>query len=275
MALKEFQGRTAYITGGSSGIGLAAAELLANEGAHVLIMARNEDRLRQSLAQVKGSARSSDQRFGFKSLDVSVREQVERAAAEAAAEFGPPDLLINCAGRAIPRRFEDIGLDQFDRTMKINLYGIWHLVSALLPVMKTKGRGHIVNVSSVAGLIGVFGYTDYCASKFAIIGFSEALRAEVKPYGLGVSVLCPPDTDTPGLIEENKTKPEETKAISGAVKLMSAQDVARAMLSGVKKDKFLILPSLDARLSNLVKRLLPGVLNWYMDLQVRRVQKSS
>src|SRR6185503_5941588 len=106
-------------------------------------------------------------------------------------------------------------------TMAVNLAGCWHMIQALLPHMKARG-GYIVNTASLAGLIGVSGYSDYCASKFALVGYSEALRAELKLVGIEVSVLCPPDTDTPGFATENRTKPEETKAISASARLMSA-----------------------------------------------------
>jgi short-subunit dehydrogenase len=137
--------------------------------------------------------------------------------------------------------------------------------------MKEHG-GYIVNVSSIAGFIGLFGYTDYSASKFAIIGFSEALRSELKRYGITVSVLCPPDTDTPGFHEENKTKPEETKAISGSAKLMQPDEVARALLSGMRKEARHIIPSFDGKLIFLLKRLLPGLVEFVMDSTIKKVQ---
>ena len=122
--------------------------------------------------------------------------------AEVVQSFGAPDILINNVGRALPRYFEDVTFEQFDETMKTNLYGAWNTISVLVPHMKA-GGGTIVNVSSMAGFIGVFGYTDYCASKFAVVGLSEALRQELRRYGITVAVLCPPDTDTPGLANED------------------------------------------------------------------------
>ena len=125
----------------------------------------------------------------------------------------------------------------------------------------------------MAGLIGVFGYTDYSASKFAIIGFSEALRSELKQYGITVSVLCPPDTDTPGLDEENKTKPEETKAISASAGLMQPDEVARALIKGMQKEKFLIIPGLDGKSTFMAKRLFPRLVEFIMDRQIKKVQQ--
>ncbi|MEW5723543.1 MAG: SDR family oxidoreductase [Thermodesulfobacteriota bacterium] len=270
--MKNFNGKKAYIVGGSSGIGLAAAGLLAAQGADVVIFARGRERLEKALASISATRMREDQRFSAKRLDVSRHEETFFVLSETAAEFGPPDLLVNSAGRALPRRFEDVTYAQFKETLEINLGGVWNAVAALLPHLKETG-GHIVNVSSVAGFIGVFGYTDYCASKFGVIGFSEALRSELKPLGINVSVLCPPDTDTPGFEQENRTKPEETRAVSGRVKLKTPEQVARAMLEGVRRNRFMIIPGFDARLTFIAKRLFPGLVSLVMDRTIRKARQ--
>ena len=269
--MKAFEGQNVYVTGGSSGIGLSAARLLAGSGANVLIFARTEERLEQALQEIEGRRTSEDQRLSSMQLDVSEHEQVDRVMARAAEAFGVPDLLINAAGRARPRHFEDIPYEQFDEIMKTNFYGVWNTVKALVPHMKKKG-GHIVNIASMAGFIGVFGYADYAASKFAMIGFSETIRSELKRYGIRVSVLCPPDTDTPGFEMENRTKPAETKAVSGTAKLMDPDDVAWALLKGVRKGRFMILANAEGTLIYLVKRYVPFLLDRIMDRAVRKAQ---
>ncbi len=268
----RFKGKYVYITGGSSGIGLAAAELAAAGGAHVMVLARNKSRLQDATDRIQKSA-GSGQTITWQSVDVTDPVATEEAFKKAVVDFGPPDILINSAGQARPDYFENIGPGQFDTTLKLNLYGIRNTVAAALPHM-TAG-GYIVNVSSVAGLIGVFGYTDYSASKFAVIGFSEALRAELKPRGITVSVLCPPDTDTPGLEAENRTKPPETRAISANARTVPPEMVARTMMRGLAKKKFLIIPGLDARLSVLAKRLAPGLVEWVMDRTVARINSTT
>lgn len=269
--MKDFNNKVVYITGGSSGIGLATAKALAAEGAHVIIFARRQDRLEQALEEIKARRVSSSQRFACRQMDVSIWAEVKTVMSAAVAGFGVPDVLINCAGRAYPRIFEEVTYEQFDETMKINLYGIWHTTSVLVPYMKQRG-GHIVNVSSIAGFIGLFGYTDYSASKFAIIGLSEALRSELKRYGIMVSVLCPPDTDTPGFHEENKTKPEETRAISASARLMQPEEVAHALLKGMKKGERYIIPGFDGKMIFLLKRLFPGLVEFVMDSTIKKVQ---
>jgi 3-dehydrosphinganine reductase len=266
----DFSGRNVYVVGGSAGIGLSIARKTAALGAHVTIFARRQALLEVAVAEILVARRNSSQRVLQRAMDVTDHAQVLAVMSATVAEVGPPDVLINCAGRALPRRFEDVTHEQLEETMRVNLHGCWNTVQALLPHLKGRG-GYLVNTSSIAGLIGVFGYTDYCASKFALIGFSEALRCELKPHGIVVSVLCPPDTDTPGFADENKTKPEETRAISATAKLMTADAVADALLRGMAKRQFLIVPGLDGRLTVLAKRLFPGVVAWVMDRTVARV----
>jgi 3-dehydrosphinganine reductase len=271
--LKDFSDKTVYVVGGSSGIGLAAAKIFSARGAHVCIFARNQERLKDARGRVAGRALSAGQRFASFSLDVADHKEVDRIMKRALKEFGTPDILVNCAGQATPRRFEEMGYEQFDETMKINLYGTRNTVAALLPAMKAKGGGAIVNTSSIAGYIGVFGYTDYNASKFAVLGFSEALRAEMLEYGIELFVLCPPDTDTPGLAVENLTKPPETIAISAGVGLMTADAVAEAMIQGIEKGRFVTVPGFEGKFSVFMKRHLPGIVTWVMDSTIKKVQK--
>lgn len=270
--MKDFSGKTVYIVGGSSGIGLATAKILSAKGAHVIVFARRKDHLESALEEITSCGISKAQRFSCMQMDVSNRADVEAVMSTAVAKFGAPEVLINCAGRAYPHYFEDVTYEQFDETMKINLYGIWNTVSVLVPYMKERG-GYIVNTSSMGGFIGMFGFTDYCASKFAIVGFSEALRSELKLHGITVSVLCPPDTDTPGFEVENRTKPEETKAVSANTKLRQPDEVARALIKGIRKEKFLIVPGLDGKFTFMAKQLFPWLVELIVDRDIKKVQQ--
>jgi NAD(P)-dependent dehydrogenase (short-subunit alcohol dehydrogenase family) len=268
---RDFDAAQVYVVGGSLGIGLSVAQRVAGLGADVTIFARRREPLENAAAAVRAACRRTSQTVTWRQLDVGDHEQVAATMQQLVAERGAPDVLINCAGRAYPRRFEEIPYAQFAETLLVNLHGCWNTIQALLPHLKAKGRGYIVNTSSVAGLIGVFGYTDYCASKFAIVGFSEALRSELKPHGITVSVLCPPDTDTPGFETENLTKPEETRAISSTAKVLSPAAVADHLLRGMARAEFLIIPGFDSRLGVLAKRFVPGVVRWVMDRTVAKV----
>jgi len=270
--MKTFEQKKVYITGGSSGIGLTTAKMLAAEGANVLIFSRSQDRLDQALREIEGHRKSEGQRFSAIQLDVSQHEEVNRVMAEGVEQFGIPDLLINSAGKAVPRPFEEISYEQFDDVMRTNFYGVWCTIQALLPHMKKQGGGHIVNVSSMAGFIGVFGYADYGASKFAMMGFSETLKMELKQYNIRVSVLCPPDTDTPGYELENKTKPPETWAIGETAKLIEPEVVARALLKGIRKGRYMILANAEGWLIYWAKRFVPFVLDGMLERAVKKAQ---
>jgi 3-dehydrosphinganine reductase len=273
MNKREFDGNNIYITGGSSGIGLAIAKAFTKRGGNVIIFARDTKRLESALEEIKGSKISEDQSFSHMALDVSDHDDVNTTMERAVREFGIPDVLVNSAGGAYPNYFEDIPYERFDQMLTTNLYGTRNTVVSLAPFMKEAREGHIVNISSMAGFIGVFGYTAYSASKFAVIGFSEALRSELKPYNIKVSVLCPPDTDTPQLHEENKTKPPETTAIAGNAGIMSADAVADALIGGMEKGTFMIIPGLEGKFIYLAKRLFPSLVNYVMDREVAKVKK--
>lgn len=270
MKFKNYTGKIAFITGGSSGIGLACAELLAARGADVVVFARGLEQLARAQVEIERNRVSEKQRFLAVQLDVSQRDQAENLLGKTAVEFGRPDILINSAGVSCPQRFEDIPYTKFDEIMRINLNGTWNTVSILLPHMKERG-GSIVNVSSVAGYIGIFGMTAYSASKYAVIGFSEALRSELKQFGISVSVLCPPDVDTPMLERAEKIKPEETKAISSAASIMKPLDVARDVINGMERGQFLILPGFGTKYTYFMKRLFPGLVESIIDGKVRKV----
>lgn len=270
--MKDFKDKIVYITGGSQGIGLAVARQFASRGAHIIVFARRHTLLEEALKLIEERRISVHQRFSCLPVDVSKRGEVEDAMSVSVRDFGVPDVLVNCAGFARPRYFEDISYHQFDEIIHVDLYGTWNTISTLVPLMKDRG-GYIVNTSSICGFIGVFGYADYCAAKFGIIGLSEVLRSELKRYNIRVSVLCPPDTDTPGFAEENKLKPAETRAISSAASLMQPDDVAVALLAGMAREDFIIIPGLNGRFTWWMKRFFPGIVESVMDADIKKIQK--
>lgn len=271
--MKSFEGKRAYIPGGSMGIGLAAAKILAGEGAHVVLFARNEDALAKAANEIRAARKNATQQVETRRLDVADHEAATATMNAVVTELGAPDLLINCAGVSNPAYFEDVTLDMLDQVMRVNLYGTWSVTQALAPHLKSRAGSAIVNVSSVAGFLGIIGFTHYSASKFAVMGFSEALRMEMKRHGVSVHVLCPPDTDTPGLRAENETKPPECIALSEGGGLLSAEQVARAMLDGVKTGRFMIVPGAQGRFAWLAQRLVPGVVRFELDRQLRSFAK--
>jgi 3-dehydrosphinganine reductase len=240
----SFQGRLALITGGSSGLGLALANQLAEQDANVWLIARRKDVLESAY---KALPSATGQKHGMISADVSDWDQVQSAVAKVIREAGVPDLLINCAGAAHPGYVQEIPMEVFHQMMDLDYHGTVNMVKALLPGMLERGSGHIVNISSAAGFLAPFGYAAYSPAKYAVRGFSDVLRLELKPLGVRVSLAFPPDMDTPGMVNENKTKPFETiEAFS--TKLVPAGPVARSILNGVRRGKYIILPGFDTRI---------------------------
>ncbi len=141
--------------------------------------------------------------------------------------------------------------------------------------MLERGSGHLVFISSMGGLISVFGYTAYSASKFALHGFCDALRQEMKPHGIRVSIVTPGDTDTPQLAFENQFKPFETRAIASNAPVVSPEYVAREVLRGISRGQYLIMPGLNLKIFYLLKRLLGYTFDQIMDLLIARAQRNS
>lgn len=261
-----FSGKHVLVTGGSSGIGLAVARQLLGRGATVTILAR-----RQSVLDEARAALGAPDRTHTLSVDVSSESDVaQKVGAHIAAH--PADMLINNAGVVMPGRFVELEYRHFREMMDINYFGTVHMCRTVLPQLIQRGGGHVLNVSSMAGAIGIYGYTAYAASKFAICGFSEALRGEMWPHKVRVSVCLPPDTDTPQLVFENEFKPAETKAIAGNVKTMTADAVASAILSGMEAGSYEIVPGMDGRITVVAARMLPGVTRWVCDQSQKKAK---
>ena len=136
--------------------------------------------------------------------------------------------------------------------MDVNFIGSCFVTRAVVPSMKSQNWGRIVFTSSQAGLLGVYGYAAYSASKFALRGFAETLRAEVKPYNVQVTIAFPPDTDTPGFAEEEKTKPMETRLISESSGLVSPELVAKAIVADMLTGKFFSTVGMDGKVLSIV-----------------------
>lgn len=292
-----FRSKSAIITGGSSGIGRAIARLLASNGANVFIVARDQERLSGALREIEGANITTEQRFGAFRGDVTSFEELTTAVKAIVEAGGPPDILINSAGVVWPGYFEELPLCTFRDQMDVNYFGTLHAIRAVLPYMMEQGQGHIVNISSVAGAIGVFGYTGYAASKFAVRGFSEALRIELKPHNIRVSVVIPEDTDTPQLRGERELQPLETRMTEGMVRPekldapgdalaywflklfvgggddMTAEQVAEAVLKGIHRQRFLIAPDPLFGLAYTWRGLLIPVANRAFDRLVRLARR--
>lgn len=266
-------GRVALVTGGSSGIGKAIACMLASRGMHVWILARRENILKEALTEIETYRQNPEQKFGMVSTDICDIAQMREVIMQVYEKIGIPDLLINSAGVVHPGYVQDLDLKYFHWMMDINYFGTVNIIKEILPDMIKRGSGYIVNLSSGAGFISYYGYTAYGGSKFAIRGFSEALRQEMKFKGIGVSVVYPPDTDTPQLRYENRFKPFETKAISGAGGLMKPMVVANIILKGISRGQYRIIPGFQSQLFYRVNGISEGLIHFVMDQIVTDAKK--
>ena len=197
-------------------------------------------------------------------LDVSDYAATEKAVEAALQSDGTPQFVFNCAGLALPGYLLDLSAADIATMNQVNYLGTAYVCKAVLPALVKQGGGHIVNVSSLGGVMGLFGYTAYCGSKYAVMGFSEALRREVAGYGIRVSALCPPNTGTPGLDQENLRKPPEVLAQEEKVQVLEAAQVAKYLLKALPSNPFTVIPSFDGRLAHLLSRWAPGILNLFL-----------
>ena len=267
----DFSGQTALVTGGSSGIGLGLARQLARLGARVIVVARDPQRLEEALASLPASKHGHHLAF---STDVSEPAQVSQMAETVIEQAGVPDLLINNAGVAHPGYVQELDLDIFHWMMDVNYYGAVHVTKAFLPGMFARRSGHIVNIASTAGFAGVFGYTAYSGSKFALRGFSEALRAELKPYSITVSIVYPSDTDTPQLVYDNLHKPPELVEMTASLNMdpYPPEVVAGRILKGISKKKQVIITDIGNRALYIIVNNL-GIGYSFQDFLLKRALK--
>jgi 3-dehydrosphinganine reductase len=255
--MKDFSNKLVYITGGSSGIGLETARLLSSLGAHVALFARTIKTLDQASDDIERHRRSPDQKIHTMQVDVADNDDVQAKMKEAIIQFGIPDIVITSAGVGQADLFENISHQSFDALMKINVYGTRSVIAALLPSMKDRG-GQIVIISSAAGLMGMFGYTSYSTSKYALVGLAECLRSEFKSYNIAVTLVCPPEVDTPFLANEAGI-PYEARILKNFAGALKPGPVARTIVNSIAKKKFLVVPGLLAKLLFLNHRLTNGL----------------
>ncbi|MCB0394649.1 MAG: SDR family oxidoreductase [Bdellovibrionales bacterium] len=253
-----WQGSRVLITGGSEGIGFELAKILCNEGYEVTLLSRSQSKLDRAQRLIESETKKE---VDVISCDVTEFDDVKKSLE--AVEKGW-DTVINSAGTSFPAYFTETSVESARKMMDLNYFGTFHVLKVLVPKMIERKSGYIVNFSSMAGFLGLFGYSAYCASKFAVVGLSEALDRELKPYGIEVSVVCPPGTQTPGFDAENKIKPKEVLDMEKTAKILSAEDVAKSVYKQMRKQSRFINPSTDAKLAFHLNRLAPSLMEQFV-----------
>jgi 3-oxoacyl-[acyl-carrier protein] reductase len=230
---------TALVTGATHGIGRATALALGRAGYRVGVCARTAAKVDAFVAELRGEGIEA----AGSAADVGDPEQVTRAVSELTAALGETGLLVNNAGILIARPFEELTLEDWDVTMSTNVRSLYLVTRAVLPAMRRRREGTIVNVASLSGRTGFAGGTVYAASKHAVLGFSRSLMLEVRKEGIRVVAICPGSVDT-GMLRGQpmlKSDPE---------RILRPEDVADTILHAVRLPDRAMVSELDIRPTN-------------------------
>ncbi len=277
----EIQGSKVLITGAASGIGRATAIAMARSGARLFLTDINHKGLAETSRMIAGDG---GEVCKYKAFDISMYEDVKVFSDEIHRDFGPVDILVNVAGIALFAQLEDMSHDHWKKVLAVNLWGVIHGIECFVPEMIRARRGHVVSVSSTAGIIGLPWHAVYAGTKHALVGISEVLRYDLKKHNLGVSVICPGAVRT-GLVKTVEVignKDAVAKVRSKFLKIaIPPEKVAKQIISVIKKKKFMLITSLDIRILFFLKRHIPPLyhvimrlLCWYMDKELLRKKES-
>ena len=274
--MTAISGSAAAITGAASGIGRALAQELAARGCDLALADRDEAGLAAVAVELAGSGR----KVTTHRVDVGEPAQIEAFAAAAIAAHPSLNILINNAGVALLGEFNEIDQAQFEWLMNINFWGVVHGTRAFLPQLASRPAAHIVNISSIFGIIAPPGQTAYCAAKFAVRGFSEALRHELKlalspvklsvvhPGGIATNIVR--NMRTGVAVTDNARRAETIEFFDNEFAKTTAPAAAAAIIAGIEKNAPRILIGGDARLLDRLQRIMPGR---YLRVLKRRMGK--
>jgi short-subunit dehydrogenase len=239
----DFTDQVIVITGASNGIGKQLALDLAARGAVVVGCGRSIPRLKETLKELRRTSPSSV----MIGCDVSDAEQVQGMFAKIIADYGRIDVLVNNAGIGMRRPFAETPLETIEEILRVNYLGAVYCTHSALPSMIARGAGHIVNISSISGLIGTLNMGAYCASKFAMNGWSESLYHELKPLGVYVSIVCPGPVPTDFARDFRDSAPKSSRNL-----MVSTETVSRAVIRVIDNKRFeIVLPRRLALISAL------------------------
>ena len=256
--MQSLAGKTVLITGAGCGIGKLMALEAAQEGADLILVDINAENLESG----KIAAEQAGATCVAHRCDISDRAKVATVCADVEARFGGVDVLINNAGIVTGRPFLDLTLEDMHRSMDVNFWGHVYFTRRFLPGMISRGRGNIVNLASSSGMLGMVNLSDYCASKFADLGFSEALRRELKSSGhAGIVVTCV----CPYVIDTGMFKGFKPLLFNPVLK---PEKVAAAVMAAVRHNRpYVIMPFFMIQLMRLLKVLLPtGLFDWILHI---------
>ncbi len=257
------KGKVALVTGAASGLGRGIAIALAREGCDLVLVDVDEEGMRETASLIEGAGRSCL----AKKADVSSRAQMERLAEEVHSEWGRVDVLVNNAGVGVGGELVNLPIDDIEWITGVNLMGEIYGTRLFLPGMLERGEGHVVNVGSLSSLVVLPFHIAYTTTKFGLAGFSEALWAECRRHGVGVTLVCPGAVSTniaagtrtyPGCERQKKMVEKFERMLEE--KGMDPQDAARKVVEAIIADRFLVILGREAYLLYYMRRLFPGLL---------------
>jgi NAD(P)-dependent dehydrogenase (short-subunit alcohol dehydrogenase family) len=255
---RHFQDRVALVTGGASGIGRALCEALARRGAFVTLAdidGRGAERAAAAIAAAGGRATGVQ-------LDVTRSGDVSTVVRETASRHGCLDFLFNNAGITVTGEVRDLDREHWQRVLDVNLWGVLNGILAAYPLMVAQRSGHIVNTASLAGLLAAPFEVPYTATKFAVVGISEALRLEALDLGVNVSAVCPGFIRTGIFAASLSVRIDKDEALASVppwIRMMPPDEAARQILRGVERNRAVIVITAHAKLLATLERFFPAL----------------
>ena len=248
----DFKGKTVIITGASSGIGKESAKQFAKKGAHIALISRKKEKLAKAKQELEKFKTTTE----IFPCDVSDKSQVKEMARSVFEKFGSVDVLVNNAGFAVYGPASELSIEEIESQMKTNYFGMIYCIKNFLPKMLEQKSGHIVNVASVAASIGLPGIASYCASKFAMLGFSEGLKHELSGTGVGITVVSPIMVRTNFFDHPSFAKMPKYSPTS-----LSSKTVAKSILKAANSPRLEIIVPSFVRGAVWAKQTFPYLIN--------------
>ncbi|AZQ65083.1 SDR family NAD(P)-dependent oxidoreductase [Flammeovirga pectinis] len=252
--MKYYNNKTVYITGGTSGIGLEMGKQLASFGAVVVVCGRKN--LGVAVDVIEGNKKENKVFAYF--IETTDIDAIETAFSNAEKVAGTPDIVIHSAGigRCLP--FIEMSKTDFEKVINVNVFGSRNVAEVAFKYLK-KSKGQLMFIASLAGIITNYGYSAYSSSKFATVAFAGVLRSEWKPYGIDITVACPPEIDTPLVEAERVESPKVAKVLKQFAGNLKLPYACKYMLKGLSKRKFMVIPGFKAKFVAVTQGILPSI----------------